>query len=120
MARTRRPARPHRTGWHDFMTESRSAGFEVRACSRVHWQVLSPLGRPLVNYWPTTGRFRAERGGETYTGRMMDVIRLAVAAATPSIHPPFITRSPARHDAQVIAPLASGVPSDTWDLTGPI
>lgn len=45
--------------YEDFCIICKRHGFESRKCSEVHFQVLSALHAPLVDFWPTTSKARA-------------------------------------------------------------
>lgn len=49
--------REPRTDWASFSGQAAQYAFQVRECSKWHWQILFEDGTPLVNYWPTAGKY---------------------------------------------------------------
>lgn len=41
----------------DLMVEAHPYGMRVRKCTQWHWQILTGFGKPLVNYWPSSGKY---------------------------------------------------------------
>lgn len=45
------------TDFASLKIEATAYGMRLRECTKWHWQLLTADGKPLVNYWPTKGKF---------------------------------------------------------------
>jgi hypothetical protein len=104
-----------------------AAGLEVNQCSEHHFQIMDKFG-PLVDFWPTSDKFRATQAPRNQPAKMgviADVIRLAksLSHATKSAETSYVEgdRAPATSDAVTFlnddAPFAA-VDVEEYDAVG--